>query len=296
MSPEQSWTGTSGRAQHPWWTYHSDRELLALAKEYPYVAVEHSYIFVRGAPYELIDFIDDPLRDGVVRNLAGETVPITRHLETLGIHDAVPLSRRTPVLAYGSNAAPAQLARKFGQTGDAVIPVVKADITGIDAVYSAHITRYGAVPATLAESSDTTLHAFITWLSGDELSIMHESELGRSGAVPGNYVYGELTGAGVTSDCFSGGHRLHAYVSQFGALALGEQPTALDAVVATSRIFASLSKVDVLSCVRDSISPQHELDDFILDAVRMDGVRRGWSQRLRRSALPDILPCFAERF
>lgn len=296
MSPEQSWTVTSGHIQHPWWARYSERELLALAKEYPYVSAEGSYVFVRGQPYDLIDWSDDPLRDGYVRNLAGETVLITHHLEALGIHDVVPLGGRTPVLAYGSNAAPAQLARKFDSVGTAAIPVLQADIAGVDSIYSAHITRYGAVPATLARSPSTTLHTFITWLSEDELSIMHESELGRPGLVPGNYVYGELACAAVTSKGFSDCHLLRAYISRFGALGLGGHPTALAALDATGRVFTSSTKIDVLKCVRDSLSPKHELDEFILDAVRKDVVRKSWSGRLRESALMDFHPVFADSF
>jgi hypothetical protein len=296
MSTEQSWTVTGGRIQHPWWAWHSERELLALAKEYPYVSAERSYIFVRGQPYDLIDWSDDPLRDGYVRNLTGETVLVTHHLEAFGIHDVVPLGGRTPVLAYGSNAAPAQLARKFDPTGTATIPVIQADIAGVDAVYSAHITRYGAVPATLARSASTTLHTFITWLSEDELSIMHESELGRSGLAPGNYVYGELACVNVTSKGFLDCHLLHAYVSRFGALGLDGHPISLAALNATGRVFTSSTTTDVLKYVRDCLSLQHELDEFILDSVRKDVVRKNWSGRLRESALMDFHPVFTDSF
>tara|TARA_Y100001960_G_scaffold329091_1_gene419492 strand:- start:860 stop:1711 length:852 start_codon:yes stop_codon:yes gene_type:complete len=282
--------------QYPWWTSYSKRELLAFAKEYPYVSKGQSYVFVRGQSYDLIDWADDPLRDGCVCNPAGEIVPVARHLESLEIHDVVPLSGRIPVLAYGSNAAPVQLARKFDPKGTSAIPVIKADVVGFDAVYSAHITRYGAVPATLAKSPGATLHTFITWLSEDELSVMHESELGRSIAVIGNYVYGELACAAVTSKGFSEGHLLHAYISRFGALGQSAQAIALVDLNATGRVFTSATNIDVLTRVRDCLSPQDELDEFILDAVRKDDVRMSWSSRLRESALTHILPDFTDSF
>ena len=58
---------------------------------------------------------------------------------------------RTPVLAYGSNAAPEVLSRKLALSDQPVL-VVPARLREFDVVYSAHISPYGAVPATLQRS------------------------------------------------------------------------------------------------------------------------------------------------
>src|SRR5687768_9462705 len=57
------------------------------------------------------------------------------------------LRDRRAVLAYGSNASLGALTRKFG-VGE-TIPILRGQVSGCDVVYSAHISPYGAVPATL---------------------------------------------------------------------------------------------------------------------------------------------------
>ena len=63
-------------------------------------------------------------------------------------------SDRVPVLAYGSNAAPAALAHKLALSSDPVL-VVPAWLDDFDVVYSAHISPYGAVPAAIQRSPGT---------------------------------------------------------------------------------------------------------------------------------------------
>ena len=302
MSPAQSWTGTEQGRPRPWWTQHSDAELVALATEYPYPTPDGSYIFVRGQAFELVDWTEDPLRDGRARTSGGETNSVGKLLATLGISRTSPLNERTPVLAYGSNAAPLQLARKFRHISQAVIPVLRADVDDIDVVYSAHISRYGAIPATLTASSGTTLHTFVTWLSDAELAVMHASELGQpkpvpvpGNPVPGNYVFGELQGVAISSDVVLDDRPVYAYLSRFGALGLRERPLALAAVTATRRAFTPLAKMDVLESVRDLLAPAQDVETFILSAIRGDAARQEWSRLLREAAHPVSLDGFIEQ-
>ena len=51
----------------------------------------------------------------------------------------------TPVLALGSNAGPAQLARKFADLPHAAVPTLKAALTGFDVVYAPLVSSYGSV-------------------------------------------------------------------------------------------------------------------------------------------------------
>src|SRR3970040_120238 len=59
------------------------------------------------------------------------------------------VSGRHPVLALGSNQSPHQLIRKFRDCGLGPITVVRGRLRDFDVVYSAHISRYGAIPETL---------------------------------------------------------------------------------------------------------------------------------------------------
>ena len=94
--------------------------LIALATGYPYEFPACSYLFA--------DHTQHPLPDDLLTELTG----------------------RVPVIACGSNRAPEQLARKFrGWPSPLRIPVLCGRIDGFDVVYSAHFTRYGAIPASL---------------------------------------------------------------------------------------------------------------------------------------------------
>lgn len=82
---------------------------------------------------------------------------------------------RIPVLASGSNAAPSRLAAKFGGA-DGVIPVTRAVLHDFAVVFAGHFTGYGAIPATLVSHPGAATNIWITWLTQDQLTIMHRSE------------------------------------------------------------------------------------------------------------------------
>ncbi|MFM2128947.1 MAG: hypothetical protein RL477_493 [Pseudomonadota bacterium] len=217
-----------------------DHARLTRAKAYPFAPPGESYLFRGGRVL--------PLPSGdIARAVAG----------------------RIPVLASGSNASPAQLARKYAAQGeDVVIPVTRADVGDFDSVYNAHIAAYGSVPATLFPSPGTVLATFITWLDDDQLAVMHATEQ------PGvNYHYAELSGIDVE---VRGAGRLgsaFAYISVAGCLLRDGAPVALAEVPARGRIFPALHQPEILAHVRDVLAPAADLDAFILESVA-DAVAR----------------------
>lgn len=82
---------------------------------------------------------------------------------------------RHAVVASGSNAAPARLAAKFSDDDD-VIPVTRAVLHDFAVVFAGHFTAYGAIPATLAPFLGARTDVWITWLTCEQLTIMHRSE------------------------------------------------------------------------------------------------------------------------
>ena len=171
----------------PWTLPETDDALLRLAKGYPYAAPAGSYFY----------------RDGASEALGGRIEP--------GLTEG-----RVPVVAHGSNRAPEQLHRKFGHLKgrDSEIPVTRAWLPDHDVVYSAHMTRYGAISATLHEAAGTRVQIYITWLTEAQLPRMHETEIGL-----GNYGYGRMGGLDLQIE---GGPRLSeafAYLSVHGCLA-----------------------------------------------------------------------------
>jgi hypothetical protein len=223
---------------------------LALAKGYPYDPPEACFVW----------------RAGHVRPIA-----------------EADFSGRTPVLAHGSNRAPAQLSRKFAaQPGlEPDIPVTCGWLADSDAVYSAHVTQYGSIASTLRHVPGCRVRVAVTWLTDGQLRRMHETE----GA---NYRYGRLA----RRFALDTGPRAHlpavaAYMSDHGHLSAGDgRPLGLAAVRAEGRPHASASQEEALALVRDAHHPDEDLDAHILANVADAARRRALIRRLRATSLP----------
>ena len=165
----------SAVAARPMFTPPSDMDPVERATTYPYLIPESSYLFENGA-WQAAE-IGSALTAG-----------------------------RTPVIACGSNRSPEQLARKFADFDEAVIPVQRAWLEDFDVVYAAHITGYGSVAANLQHVAGTRVEVSITWLADDQMDRMHATEgLGH------NYHYARLYGLALHPEggrCQNGGLRL----------------------------------------------------------------------------------------
>lgn len=164
---------------------------------------------------------------------------------------------RTPVLAIGSNQSPERLAQKFGHDASHMIPVERARLDGFDVVYSAHVTRYGAIPAMLQACRGACVSVAVTWLDDAQLEIMHASEIAAA-----NYAFAELVDVRVRLDAQRDCGAL-AYVSSRGALRHAGSPVALAAIACEQRQFAAMSTHEVLERVRERVAPQLDADAFI---------------------------------
>lgn len=88
--------------------------------------------------------------------------------------DAAPLSARHAVIGYGSNPVPGQLVSKFG--GNAVVPVLYAELAGCDVVYNL-VSNFGYAFAEMAFGADLgRSQVAITFLDARQLALMRESE------------------------------------------------------------------------------------------------------------------------
>jgi len=224
---------------------------LARAKSYPFGHPKDSYLFCAGDVEPLVD-------------------------------PAVEIRGRVPVLASGSNAAPAQLARKYAANGaGARIPVTRARLKDFDSVYNAHIAAYGSMPATLYPSSGTQLVTFITWLDDAQLSIMHATEQ------PGvNYHFAKLSNITVTVDDLGPLDSAFAYISVVGCLIFEGTPVALAEVSAEDRRFPARCQEEMLAIARDFCAPDMGLDPFILEMVADADLRAERSAQLAAYAQP----------
>ncbi|MDL5199964.1 hypothetical protein [Streptomyces sp. ALI-76-A] len=84
---------------------------------------------------------------------------------------------RTPVLAVGSNASPAQLRHKMAESGiTSPVPMVRARVTGLDVGVSAHVSRLGYVSASPFQAPGTVRELFVIWLDPEQLAVIDASE------------------------------------------------------------------------------------------------------------------------
>jgi hypothetical protein len=203
---------------------------LARARDYPYPLPAHSYRWRGG---KVLDF------------------------------DPASTAGRVPVLAVGSNQAPAQLTRKFGQDPAQEIPVQRCHLKDFDTVYSAHIASYGSVPAMLQAAPGATVTLFVNWLSEKQLAVMHPTELGS-----GNYHYGRLDDIDLTLEDGGGAlQSVHAYISRRGHVALDGDAVALAAVPAVGRRRPARTTAQMLEHAHARLAPDHALDAFILRLI-----------------------------
>jgi len=240
----------------PWKLPESERDLLALAKSYPYPAPAGSYLFSKGEAGPIIE-----------ADFAG----------------------RVPVLAHGSNRSPAQLKRKFGTAAE--IPVSYGWLADYDVVYSAHITQYGAVASTLQHRPGMRVRLAVTWLDDAQLARMHETEgpsnyaFGRLAGIALRVDHGP---AADYAEAF-------VYLGRNGCLDLEDGPVGLAAVVAEGRGHRAHHQEEALDLVRGRHRPEASLDQMILEAVRHADRRQALTAEMKARAIPVAAPHFEER-
>ncbi|HSS43289.1 MAG TPA: hypothetical protein VLK37_12160 [Solirubrobacterales bacterium] len=195
--------------------------ILRRALEYPYATPEGSYLYRDGAAHEL--------------PAAGPD-----------------LTDRTPLLSYGANSAPEALARKLAPLPGVELPVLRAELDGFDVVYSAHVSPYGAVPATLVESPGATAPVFVLHPTAEQHALLTATEL--------NYDLVEVDG-------------IAAYRSKHGCLEIDGSPVALATVRSAGRTLPELDQPAILKRVRSQLEPHLSLEEFIRVCVERGGIK-----------------------
>jgi hypothetical protein len=180
---------------------------------------------------------------------------------------------RVAMLAYGSNAAPEVLARKLALSDQPVL-VVPAWLDDLDVVYSAHISPYGAIPATLQRSPGTKVRVHVTYMT--------RAQVGLVSATEPNYEAAPLDGGVCHLDDGEAIAGVWAYLSRHGCLLIDESEVALAAVQAIGRRFASLSEPEAIEHVRASLCPNDSPEAFVLANVTDPALSQARSAELPR--------------
>ena len=183
---------------------------------------------------------------------------------------------RTTLLVYGSNGSPEVLARKLALSADPVL-VEPAWLHDFDVVYSAHISPYGAIPATLQRSPGTTVRVAVIHLTADQLRLVSATEPNYD-LVSVGPVACELSGGETTS-------QVSVYLSRHGCLLVDDAEAALVAVPARDRRFAELSEPQILERLRAELCPEESIDAFVLSNVTDPGLAQQRTTRLPRRPL-----------
>ncbi len=173
---------------------------------------------------------------------------------------------RRALLAYGANASPEALTRKLAHLPPEPIAVLRVALSGWDVVYSAHVTRYGAVPAAVVQSPGTVASVHLVFPSDEQLAAITATE----GA---NYELRQLVDFSAEYDVGGEGPvEIDAFISVHGPLLLDCAPVALAAIPARGRAFAELTTPEMIERVRATLHPELTLEQFVLHHVEHGGV------------------------
>jgi hypothetical protein len=244
-------------------TYLAAQSEVQRATDYPYAAPEGAFVLKAGR----LSALDDPAL------LAG----------------------RTAVLSVGSNRAPVQLRRKFGD--DAILPVTPAILHDCDIVHAATVSYYGAVSCTAFPSRGTDVMLNVAWLDAAQLAIMHRTE-----AIGVAYDYVRMLTGTVThlpvpsagGDIVAASQPVFGYSARSGVLDLGGgQPGGLSRIPARNRQFPTLAQESAAALVQAFITGVDPALDLGADRNRfIDRVtgdkpcRLAVNEHLRGRAIP----------
>jgi hypothetical protein len=199
-----------------------DEALFARAVRYPWARPEGSYRLA-GGELELLGDMPAEERDRIVRRLASGD------------------GGRLSLLAFGANAAPETLERKFAHFSadeDREVLALTGRLHDFDVGASAQPALYGAMPATLFPSPRTAVRATILRVTPAQFTQLTWSEL--------SYRLGRLRTRFEFDEGNESAEEVLAFVSRFGAFCVDGRPVALAAVPARGRTAAALTQEQLL--------------------------------------------------
>jgi hypothetical protein len=240
--------------------------LVAHVAAYPFARADTSCVLVRDHAVELIELDEERPEDSLVRTPDGDVSALGGYCESLGIDRSRVPGRVRPLLSYGANASPVELARKLAGT-DPVVPVALTEVGDLDAVFSAHASPRGGLGAAVQRSPGTWIEVALTYLHEDSLALIDATEWNYDRiAMPGR--------------------ELEAYVSKHGCLMLDGTEVALAAVPARGRRFPAMETLDAVEAVRAKIAPDRTLEQFVEENALDDELRAERTRVLRETARP----------
>ena len=232
---------------------NTNKEVLLRAKNYPYPRPRGSYLLESDRIIELKG-----------RVLDGN------------------LKKFVPVLAYGSNASPDQLRRKLPEIREP-IAVLEATLMDIDVIFSAHFSRYGALPATLVNSPGAKLYTHVVMLKKQQLNLIHKTEMP-------DYTYGIIKKP-ILIDRVGFRECIYAYFFDHGYTVDGRF-VSFEEIHTENRKYVSMKHPDMLELAGKKIDSNSSFDKFILSMVDNEDVFKKNKSALQKESLRIKLDCF----
>jgi hypothetical protein len=181
--------------------------------------------------------------------------------------EEVDIAGRRALLAYGANASPEALTRKLAHLEPRPIPVLRVSLSGWDVVYSAHITRYGAVPAAVVPSPGTVASVHLVFPDEEQLEAIAATE-GM------NYRLEQLVDFAAEYEIGGDGPvEIDAFLSVHGPLLVDGSPVALAAIPARGRTFPELTTPEMIDRARAALHPDLSVPEFVAHYVELGGLR-----------------------
>ncbi len=216
-----------------------DAAAVALALGYPWVRPPGSYLLTDGR-MELLGDLAGGERERLIARFTSA-------------------DGRLPVLAIGSNAAPAVLERKFAHCGaadDRTVLALTGRLHDFDVGVAAQPTMYGSLPATLFPSPGTAVAATLLWVTPAQFTQLAWSEI--------TYRLGRLRTRFDVDESPAGFEEVLVFVSRFGAFRPDGEPVALAAVPASDRTAPELTQAELLdAAARLAIGPEADAEALI---------------------------------
>lgn len=211
----------------------------AHALGYPWQRPTGSYV-LHDDRVELLDALDATARSAVLARFVSEQA-------------------RTPLLAFGSNAAPHTLRRKLGHFpagDDRDVLVIAGHLHDFDVGASAHLALYGALPATIFASPGTAVRCAILWLTPEQFTQLTRTEV--------SYWLGRLETRFEADEPEYTVESVLGFVSRFGTLHLDGEPAALAAVPAQNRRAPAFTQRQLLRIVAErAYGADHTAEDLV---------------------------------
>lgn len=170
-----------------------------------------------------------------------------------------PGAGRVPLLAIGSNAAPATLERKFAHfeaAADRAVLALTGHLRDFDVGPAATVAIYGSMPATIFPSPGTEVAATILWVTGPQFTQLTWSEL--------SYWLGRLHTPFAVEDAEVGFDDVLVFVNRLGTFCPEGEPVALAAVPARHRNAEAMTQDQLLDAAAAlALGPGARAEDVV---------------------------------